>query len=37
MLVSRLRLALARRPWLHWLIATACGVVLWWQVAAALA
>ena len=37
MLVSRLRLALARRPWLHWLIATACGAVLWWQVAAAQA
>lgn len=35
MLVSRLRLVFARRPWLHWLIAALCGAVLWWQLAGA--
>lgn len=35
MLVSRLRLVFARRPWLHWLVAALCGVALWWQLAGA--
>ena len=35
MLMSRLRLLLARRPWLHWLVAALCAAVVWWQLAAA--
>ena len=35
MFVSRLRLLFARRPWLHWLIAGLCAVLVWWQLASA--
>lgn len=30
-LLPRLRLALARRPWLYWLVVAVCGAILWLQ------
>ncbi len=34
LLLSRLRLALARRPWLYWLFVACCAVVVWSTLAA---
>jgi hypothetical protein len=36
-LLPRLRLAFARRPWLHWLVIAICALVVWAQLAAAQA
>jgi len=33
-LLPRLRLALARRPWLYWLLVGAAAALTWWRVAA---
>ena len=34
-LLPRLRLALARRPWLYWLLVCVCGATVWLGLAAA--
>jgi hypothetical protein len=36
-LLPRLRLAFARRPWLHWVVIAICAIVVWAQLAAAQA
>ena len=34
-LLPRLRLLLARRPWLYWLVVGLCATTVWWSVSAA--
>lgn len=34
-LLPRLRLLLARRPWLYWLVVGLCAAVVWWSLSAA--